>query len=173
MSPTKQLCAPANRSEENKLEEYIKGIADAGTKVVVSGSAIGEMALHFLEKYGMMVIRIPSKFELLRFCKATGSTARATFGAPQPEELGFAKELIVQEIGGSNCVVLRQDSSLGSIATIVLRGSTEGFLDDVERAINDGIDTYKALCKDSRAVPGGGAAEIELARLVGVRCVWS
>lgn len=67
--------------------------------MVVSGSAVGEMALHFLEKYGLMVIKMPSKFELQRFCRATGTTARATFGAPTADELGFAKSLRVQ-VGG-------------------------------------------------------------------------
>jgi T-complex protein 1 subunit theta len=46
-------------------------------------------------------------------------------------------------VGGANCVVLQQDAALGSVATIVLRGSTEGFLDDVERAVDDGINAYK------------------------------
>lgn len=41
-------------------------------------------------------LQIPSKFELARMCKATGTTARATFGAPSPDELGFAKSLSVQ-----------------------------------------------------------------------------
>jgi hypothetical protein len=49
----------------------------------------------------------------------------------------------LQEIGGAHCVVLRQDAALGTISTIVLRGSTEGFLDDVERAVNDGVNAYK------------------------------
>jgi hypothetical protein len=40
-------------------------------------------------------------------------------------------------------VVLRQDAALGTISTVVLRGSTEGFLDDVERAVNDGVNAYK------------------------------
>ena len=44
-------------SEERKLEEIIKGIADAGTRVVAAGAAIGEMAMHFIEKYKMMSIR--------------------------------------------------------------------------------------------------------------------
>jgi len=39
-------------------------------------------------------------------------------------------------------------------------------LDDVERAISDGVSTVKALTKDARFVVGGGAAEIELARLI-------
>ena len=35
----------------------------------VAGSAIGEMALHFVEKHGMMAVCIPSKFDLRRFCR--------------------------------------------------------------------------------------------------------
>jgi len=154
------------KGEESKLEEYIKSIYDAGARVIVSGGAFGEMAMHFIEKYNMMAIRIPSKFELLRFCRATNSTSRSTMGAPSADELGFAKSLTVKEIGGTNCIVLQQDASLGSISTIVLRGSTDGFLDDVERAINDGINTYKALGRDSRTLPAGGATEIEIARRV-------
>ncbi|GFH13367.1 chaperonin complex component [Haematococcus lacustris] len=125
------------------------------------------MAMHFLEKYGLMVLRVPSKFELLRFCKSTGATARASFGAPSPDELGFVKYLSVQEIGGANCCVLRQEASLGAISTIVLRGSTEGFLDDVERALNDGVNAFKALTRDGRCVAAGGATELELARQIG------
>lgn len=52
-------------------------------------------------------------------------------------------QITVQEIGGANCIVLQQDAALGSVSTIVLRGSTEGFLDDVERAVDDGINAYK------------------------------
>ncbi len=62
-----------SRSEEDRLEALIKGIADSGARVVVAGSAIGEMALHFVEKHGMMALRIPSKFDLRRFCRCGGS----------------------------------------------------------------------------------------------------
>jgi T-complex protein 1 subunit theta len=37
-------------------------------------------------------------------------------------------------------------------------------MDDVERAVDDAINTYKALTRDPRFVPGAGATEIELAR---------
>ena len=37
-------------------------------------------------------------------------------------------------------------------------------LDDVERAVDDGVNSYKLLGKDARAVPAGGASEIEIAR---------
>lgn len=155
-----------SKDEENKLEEYIKSIYDTGARVILSGGAIGEMAMHFIEKFNMMAIRVPSKFELMRLCKSTNTTARSVAGPPAPEELGFAKSLMVKEIGGTNCCVLQQDASMGNISTIVLRGSTEGFLDDVERAINDAINCYKALGRDPRTVPAAGASEIELARRI-------
>jgi len=58
-----------SKTEEDRLEGIVKGIADAGVQVVAAGSAFGEMALHFIEKYKMMAVRIPSKFELRRFCR--------------------------------------------------------------------------------------------------------
>jgi len=60
-----------SKTEEDRLEGIVKGIADAGVQVVAAGSAFGEMALHFIEKYKMMAVRIPSKFELRRFCRCS------------------------------------------------------------------------------------------------------
>lgn len=36
-------------------------------------------------------------------------------------------------------------------------------LDDIERAVDDGVNSYKLLGRDARAVPAGGATEIEIA----------
>ncbi len=57
-----------------------------------------------------------------------GAKALVKLQAPQADELGFVKSLAVQEIGGTKCIVLQQDSSLGS--TVVLRGSTDQVIDD-------------------------------------------
>ncbi|KAI8005382.1 T-complex protein 1 subunit theta [Camellia lanceoleosa] len=37
-------------------------------------------------------------------------------------------------------------------------------LDDLGRAVDDGVNTYKAMYRDSCIVPGAAATEIELAR---------
>jgi T-complex protein 1 subunit theta len=49
------------------------------------------------------------------------------------------------------------------MATIVLRGATHAMLDDVERAIDNGINAVKSLIRDNRLVAGAGATEIYLA----------
>lgn len=52
------------------MEEKVKEIADAGVTLVVSGGTVHEMAMHFLERYNIMVVKTPSKFELRRVCEA-------------------------------------------------------------------------------------------------------
>jgi T-complex protein 1 subunit theta len=152
------------KTEEARMEEIVKGVAAAGVGVIASGMAIGEMALHFLEKYEILAVKIPSKFELRRFCRATGAVGLVKVQPPTQDEAGFLKAIFVDEIGGSRCLVLQQDEGVGTMATIVLRGATEGLLNDVERAVDDGINSFKALTKDSRALAAGGASELALAR---------
>ena len=78
-------------------------------------------------------------------CRATGASALARLGAPTADELGYAKALRVSEIGGTTVVVLEQDAIAGAVSTVVLRASTDQLLDDLERAIDDGVNTYKVL----------------------------
>ncbi|CAL5343450.1 unnamed protein product [Camellia sinensis] len=125
------------KNEEAKVEELIKAVADSGAEVIVSGAAVGEMALHFF---------------LLKL------------GPPNPDDLGYIDSVSVEEIGGVRVTIMRNEEGGNSVCTVVLRGSTDSILDDLERAVDDGVNTYKAMCRDSRMVPRAAATEIELAR---------
>ena len=83
------------KTEEEHAEKIIKSVADAGTDLVVVGGSISDICLHYCEKYGMMVVRIMSKFELKRLSKCLGATALTRLGAPTPEEMGTADSVVV------------------------------------------------------------------------------
>ncbi|WRT64145.1 T-complex protein 1, theta subunit [Kwoniella shivajii] len=156
-----------SRGEEKQLEGYFKEIADSGVKLIIAGSGIGDLALHYLNRMNIAVIKVLSKFDLRRLCRVVGATPLARLGAPTPEEAGLVDVLETVEIGGDRVTVLRQEEGEKTrTATIVLRGATANYLDDLERSLDDGINTVRILLRDGRQVPGGGASEIEVARRV-------
>jgi len=153
-----------SKGEEDLLEREIAAIAATGTKVVVSGGKIGDLCLHYLNKYNIMAVRLSSKFDLRRLCKSINATALPRLTTPSAEELGYADDVFTEEFGDTSVVIFRQDEKQSRIATIIVRGATDNFLDDIERAIDDGVNNFKSLARDGRLVPGAGAVEVELAK---------
>ncbi|KAJ1838349.1 T-complex protein 1 subunit theta, partial [Coemansia sp. RSA 2708] len=172
--------------EEAQMETAVRELHDAGVKVVVCGSGVGDLAIHYLNRFDMVAVRCPSKFDLRRLSRVVGANPLARFGVPTPEEMGYCDELRTDEIGGDRVTVIRQWSSdelaasgvaderpafadrvqRSPLVTVVLRGATVNALDDAERAVDDGVNVVKSLTKDARLVPGACAAEMELARHV-------
>lgn len=56
----------------------------------------------------------------------------------------------MKEIGGDNVVVFDRTDDVARVATIIIRGSSQSLMDDVERAVDDAVNTYKALARDGR-----------------------
>lgn len=155
-----------SRGEESLIEQEIAAIAATGVKVIVSGGKVGDLCLHYLNKYGIMAVRLMSKFDLRRLCKAINATALPRLTPPSPEEMGYCDHVYTDEFGDTAVVVFKQDERESKITTVIVRGATDNFMDDIERAIDDGVNNFKALSRDGRLVPGAGAVEMELARQV-------
>lgn len=49
------------------------------------------------------------------------------------------------EVGDTNVVIFRLEGKESRIATIVVRGSTDNYMDDIERAVDDGVNTFKGM----------------------------
>lgn len=150
-----------SKGEEASMERFVQGLAEMGVSVVISGGAVNDIALHFLDKYGILVVKIQSKFELRRFCKTLKAINIIRNGPPLPEELGYVDSVVVQEIASQKCTIFKCEES--KIATIVLRGATPNQVDEWGRAIEDAVNCIKNAVKDNRFCAGGGSTEIRLA----------
>lgn len=155
-----------SKGEEDELHKVIKEIADSGVKVIVAGQGIGELALHFMNKYNLLVLKVPSKFDLRRICRICGATPLVRLGAPMPEEMGIIDVVESKEIGSDRVTVFRQNEETSMTSTIVIRGATKNNMDDIERAIDDSVASIKSVVRDPRLLPGAGSTESELVKRV-------
>ena len=154
------------KSEEEHMEKIIKEIVDSGVKCVITGGAISNLAIHYLDKYGVMAFRTMSKFELRRIARSIGATLLVKLGAPTKEDMGYADEIKLTEVSSQKCILIRRDSENNKISTVVLRGTTNDMLDNLERVVNCGVNAYRAVCKSPVFVAGAGAIDMYLSQKI-------
>jgi len=119
-------------------------------KEIIAGTTVGELALHYLDRNQIPVPKVLSKFDLRRPCRA--SNPSCSLRGLTPEEAGYVDICEMIEIGGDRVTVLLLGPDGAGVktrtATIVLRGATQNHLDDLERTVDDGVASLKALLKD-------------------------
>mmetsp|Transcript_32252 Transcript_32252/g.53313 ORF Transcript_32252/g.53313 Transcript_32252/m.53313 type:complete len:533 (+) Transcript_32252:124-1722(+) len=156
-----------NATEELKMEEIIAAIAASGVTVLVTGGSVSEMAMHFINRYKLMLLKLGSKWELRRLCQAVGATALVRLGPPTPDEMGFCESIQPLVLGNRTLTVFSAKET--KLATLILRASTNSLLQDVERAVDDGIHALQQASRGGdggKCVPGAGATEFALSQRI-------
>eukprot|EP00915_Cephaloidophora_sp_WS-2016_P006147 GHVH01008104.1.p1 GENE.GHVH01008104.1~~GHVH01008104.1.p1 ORF type:complete len:564 (+),score=99.66 GHVH01008104.1:123-1814(+) len=152
--------ASFNKEEDTELKTWVTATKDKGVQAVIVGGHISDTAQHFIDELNLLTIRVSSKFELMRLCKTLRAPALSKLVVPQEDDLGVALSIKQTELGSTQCTTIEAVDS--GVSTVVLRGSSQAALDEVERAIDDGLGVIEAAMKDAKFVVGGGASDMAL-----------
>lgn len=153
--------------ESGIVLERVKMILAAGANVVMTTKGIDDMCLKLFVEKGAMAVRRCKKEDLRRIAKATGATMVSTLSDMNGDDkfeassLGHAEEVVQERISDDECILVKGTKSFSS-ASIILRGSNDYQLDEMERSIHDSLSAVKRVLESGAVVPGGGAVETAL-----------
>jgi len=154
-----------SRSEEEIVEASVKRMYDLGVRLLIVSNKPTDLEIHYLNKYNIYTLIIISKFARRRLCrmfKARGCVSKDYV----PDDLGYVELVETVEIGGRSVTRFVQQKGQSVVSTIIIRGASDQVMNDFERACHDGVNTIRAMCRESEFVPGAGSTEMELARLI-------
>jgi chaperonin GroEL (HSP60 family) len=148
--------------EEAMVRRMVDQVKASGATVVFCQKGIDDLAQHYLAKQGIFAVRRVKKSDLEKLERATGGKIVNSLDALAKEDLGKAKLVEEQRIGGDALTFVTGCKNPRSMS-ILIRGGTEQVVDEAERALEDALSTVAVAVEDGRVVPGGGAPEVELA----------
>ncbi|MCH8945515.1 MAG: TCP-1/cpn60 chaperonin family protein [Nanoarchaeota archaeon] len=149
--------------EEREIKGMIEKIKRSGANVVFCQKGIDDFAQYLLAKENIYACRRVAKSDMEKLSKATGGKIVSNLNELTSNELGVSQ--IVEEVKhGEDVLTYVRGCQNPKALTILIHGGTEHVLDEIERALKDGLGDVICSLKDGLVVPGGGAVEIELSR---------
>ncbi|MBX4212006.1 TCP-1/cpn60 chaperonin family protein [Candidatus Pacearchaeota archaeon] len=150
-------------SEERYLKEMTRKIIDSGANAVFCQKGIDDVAQYYLAKAGIFASRRVSKSDMEKLSRATGGKIISNLNEVNTLQFGQAESIEEVKHGEQELTYIRGCKNPKAVS-IIIRGSSEHVMDEIERAIQDGIGDVVAAVRSRKIVAGGGAVEIELAR---------
>ncbi len=150
--------------EDRILRNMVDKIKMSGANVVLCQKGIDDIAQYYLAKDNILALRRIKASDIEKLAKATGAKVMSNLNELTNKELGYAA--LVKEIKTENDEGLLYITGCKNpkALTILIRGSTEHVIAEIERAVKDGIGDIAVALEKGLVVAGGGAFEIELSK---------
>ena len=126
--------------------------------------AINDLALHFLAKKKIMVIKDIERDDIDFISKTINAVPVAHVDQLKADKLGTANLVEECSAGGSSKIVkVTGCPNQSKTVSILLRGSNQLVLDEADRSLHDALCVVRALVKKRSLVYGGACVEMEVA----------
>lgn len=157
------------REERAYILNIVKAIKKAGCNMLliqksILRDAVNDLALHFLAKMKIMVVKDIEREDIEFICKTLCCKPIASLDHFQPDMLGTADNVEEISTGTGKLVKVTGVQSLHAAKTVcvLIRGSNKLVLEEADRSIHDALCVIRCLVKKRALIAGGGAPEIEL-----------
>ena len=151
--------------EEQMLRDMVKKVKDSGINVLFCQKGIDDMVQHFLAREGILAARRLKKSDMEALGKSTGAKVVNSVDQLSAEDAGYA-ELVEERKVSDDSMIFVEGCKNPKAVTILIRGGTERVVDEADRSIHDALCVIKDVVEEPKIVAGGGAPEIETARLL-------
>ncbi|MGQ9513536.1 MAG: thermosome subunit beta [Thermoproteota archaeon] len=154
------------RTEEAKtLEEMVKKVTDSGANVVICQKGIDDDAQHLLSNMNVLAVRRVKRSDIEKLARATGGKIISSADEVRADVLGQAGLVEERKIADDKMVFVEKCANAKSLS-VLIRGETEKLLDEYERAMKSVLSALASIFEDNMVVPGGGAVEAELTKVL-------
>ncbi len=155
----------AIESEQRELRKYADALEEAGVDVAFVTGDIADMTAGFLANKGILAFESVKKSDTKSLVRATGANRIGTVEDIEADDLGHADSISVERFGDDKLVFVEGGAEASSV-TLFVRAGTEHVLDELERAVQDGVDAVVAAVEKGGVVPGAACTEVKLAAAI-------
>jgi len=149
--------------EEQTIKKMVEKIKISGASVLFCQKGIDDFAQYLLAKQGIYACRRVAKSDMEKISKATGAKIVSNLEELTNFEIGGART--VEEVKhGDDFLTYVRGCQNPKALTILIHGGTSHVIDEIERALKDGLGDVACSLESGLVVPGGGAIEVELAK---------
>ena len=148
--------------EEGMLKKMVEKIKKSGANVLICQKGIDDIAMHFLAKYDIYAVRRAKKSDMEKLAKATNGKIVANLDGLATGDLGKAGNVQERKIGEDKMTFVT-DCKNPKAVSVLIRGSTEHVVDELERGMHDALSVVKVAIEDGKMTAGGGAAATAIA----------
>jgi archaeal chaperonin len=147
--------------EEGMIRKMVEKVKASGANVLICQKGIDDIAQHFLAKDGIYTVRRAKKSDMEKLSKATGAKIVANIDGLTSKDLGNAGNVEEKKIGDDKMTFVT-DCKNPKAVSILIRGTTDHIVDELERGLHDALSVVKVALEDGKMTAGGGSAAIAI-----------
>ena len=147
--------------EEGMLKKMVDRVKKSGANILVCQKGVDDIAQHYLAKEGIYAVRRAKKSDMEKLAKATGAKVVANLDGLTSKDLGNAGSVEEIKIGDDKMTFVTNCKNPKAVS-ILIRGTTEHVVDELERGLHDALSVVKVALEDGKMTAGGGAAAIAI-----------